>query len=121
MSKSVYSLLIGIVAGFLLQSTSLANADENLFHKLMHKIEHRKSVIEFDETDIYLEQNFTDGDTEVILLAKTEEFGLRKLWIFSPRGELIYKFKSPDNGNNLESQEAYIFWFLLIFYLLMAA
>ena len=59
MSKSVYSLLIGIVAGFLLQSTSLANADENLFHKLIHKIEHRKNVIEFDETDIYLEQKIS--------------------------------------------------------------
>jgi hypothetical protein len=108
MPKSVNLLPIGIVAGFLLQSNSLVNADENLFHKLMHKIEHRNTVIEFDEVDIYLEQNFTDGDTEVVLVAKTEEFGLKKLWVFSPLGELIYNFKSPDNGSNLGGREVLV-------------
>jgi hypothetical protein len=108
MSKSVYILPIGIVTGFLLQSNSLANADENLSHKLMHKTEYRNNVIAFDEVDIYLEQNFTDGDTEVVLMAKTEEFGLEKLWVFSPLGELIYKFKSPDNGSNLGGREVLV-------------
>jgi hypothetical protein len=70
MPTSVNSLLSGIVAGLLMQFNSLAFAEGNLFHNLMHKIEHHHNVIEFDETAIYLEQNYTDGDTEVVLLTR---------------------------------------------------
>jgi hypothetical protein len=105
MPKSNDSLLIRIFTALLLLTTFPSHAGENLLNRLIHKIEHHKNVIEFEEVDIYLEQNYSDGDTEVILLAKTEEFGLKKLWIFSPRGELVYKFKSPNNGSNLGGRE----------------
>jgi hypothetical protein len=108
MPKSAHSLLIGTLAGFLLLPAYPINAGENLLNKLMHKIEQRKNVIEFDEVDIYLEQNYSDGDTEVVLVAQTKEFGLRKLWIFSPRGELVYKFTSPDNSRNLGGREVLV-------------
>jgi hypothetical protein len=108
MAKPVYTTLISILAGFLLLSPSQGNAGENLLHKMMKGMEHRYNVIEFEETKIYLEQNFTDGDTEVVLMAKTEELGLGKLWVFSPHGDLIYKFKSPNNGKNLGGREVLI-------------
>ncbi len=108
MPRFFYSILLGIVSVFLLQSASLAKDDDSLLRKLMQRIQHHDNVIEFDETEIYLEQNFTDGDTEVVLVAQTEEIGLRKLWVFSPHGKVIYRFTSPDNGSNLGGREVLI-------------
>lgn len=108
MPKMILILLAGLVAGLPLPSTALADDDARLLHRLLQKIRHHDRVVEFDETEIYLEQNFTDGNTEVVLVAQTEEFGLKKLWIFSPRGDLIYQFKSPANGSNIGGREVLV-------------
>lgn len=41
-------------------------------------------IQEFDDAIIYLEQNFTDQDTEVVVLAKGQDEGLRTLKIHDP-------------------------------------
>ena len=40
---------------------------------MMDKLEHKKNLLEFDDAEIIFEQNFTDGDVEVVIFAKLEE------------------------------------------------
>ena len=44
---------------------------------------------EFEELFIILEQNFTDQNSEIVILAKGEEEGLRRLHVFGPDGKRI--------------------------------
>jgi hypothetical protein len=47
---------------------------------------------EFEELVMTLEQNATDGDTEVVFFAKTETDGLRRLLILGPGGRRVAGF-----------------------------
>jgi hypothetical protein len=53
---------------------------------------------EFEELDMTLEQNATDGDTEVVFFAKTETDGLHKLRILSPAGRRVASFDGDKRG-----------------------
>lgn len=52
----------------------------------------------FEELHMTLEQNATDGDTEVVFFAKTETDGLRKLQINAPSGRRVAKFGGDKRG-----------------------
>jgi len=47
---------------------------------------------EFEELFMSLEQNATDGDTEVVFFAKTVTDGLQKLQVTAPNGRQVAKF-----------------------------
>jgi hypothetical protein len=51
----------------------------------------------FESLALALEQNATDGDSEVALLAKTEEEGLRRLTLTNPRGRTL-RFQASAKG-----------------------
>lgn len=53
---------------------------------------------EFEELHMTLEQNATDGDTEVVFFAKTETDGLRRLQITAPNGRSVAKFTGDKRG-----------------------
>ena len=53
---------------------------------------------EFEEIWMTLERNATDGDTEVVLFAKTETDGLDRLVIRAPDGRRVAQFKGDDDG-----------------------
>jgi hypothetical protein len=53
---------------------------------------------EFEELHMTLEQNATDGDTEVVFFAKTETDGLRRLQILSPAGRRVASFDGDKRG-----------------------
>ena len=48
-----------------------------------------KDCLEFEELALTLEQNATDGDTEVVLFAKGGDEGLRRLTITAPDGRKL--------------------------------
>ena len=56
---------------------------------------------EFEELDMTLEQNATDGDTEVVFFAKTETDGLRRLQIIAPTGRRVASFEGDKRGIGL--------------------
>ena len=58
----------------------------------------QKTCEEFEELLMTLEQNATDGDTEVVFLAKTEEEGLRRLSITAPNGRRVARFKGDKRS-----------------------
>jgi hypothetical protein len=69
-----------------------------------------KPCIGFSELRMTLEQNATDGDTEVVLFAKGQDDGLERLVITAPNGRRVAKFDGDGRGIgirefNLESAE----------------
>ncbi|MFD0738481.1 hypothetical protein ACFQZQ_04165 [Lysobacter koreensis] len=57
---------------------------------------------EFSELDMRLEQNATDGDSEVVLFAKGQDEGLRNLVVLAPnRREVIANILGNRNGVGL--------------------
>jgi len=56
---------------------------------------------EFEELHMTLEQNATDGDTEVVFFAKTETDGLRRLQILAPTGRRVAGFDGDKRGIGL--------------------
>ncbi len=48
--------------------------------------------LEFTDLRMTLEQNATDGDTEVVLFAKGQDHGLKKLRIVCPDGRIVAEF-----------------------------
>ena len=56
---------------------------------------------EFEELHMTLEQNATDGDTEVVFFAKTETDGLRRLQIVGPNGRRVAGFDGDKRGIGL--------------------
>ncbi|MGH8719603.1 MAG: fibronectin type III domain-containing protein [Burkholderiales bacterium] len=66
--------------------------------------------LEFSELSMTLEQNATDGDTEVVLFAKGQDEGLKRLVIKAPDGRRVANVKGDPHGIgirefNLESAE----------------
>ena len=113
LQKSLVKILL-VVFVFASGSASLqaSNDDDNenengFFEKLMDKLEHKKNVFAFDDAEIVFEQNATDGDAEVVIVAKLEErdAGMQRFWLFGPNGNVIYKFSAPKNSNNLGGRE----------------
>ncbi len=60
--------------------------------------EDQDTVYDFSELRVVLEQNATDGDSEVVLFAKGQDDGLNKLTVLSPYGEVVAKFKGDKEG-----------------------
>jgi len=61
----------------------------------------REPCQSFEEIWMTLEQNATDGDTEVVLFAKTETDGLQRLTITAPDGRRVAQFKGDEDGVGL--------------------
>jgi hypothetical protein len=99
-----------ILSGFIFQSQAIAEGSDKKesSKKILQTIQRQASLQAFSEAEIFLEQNATDQDTEVVLLAKGGDVGLRRLWIFSPTRQLIYRFVSPGTGNNIGGREIVI-------------
>jgi len=90
-----------------LQASNDDDKEDRSFQKMMKKLEHKKNVLEFDDAEIIFEQNATDGDVEVVIVAKLEESdaGMQRFWLYAPNGKVIYEFKSPKNNNNIGGRE----------------
>ncbi len=58
----------------------------------------KRSCIEFSELRMTLEQNATDGDTEVVLFAQGGDVGLDRLEITAPDGRRVAKFDGDGRG-----------------------
>jgi hypothetical protein len=56
---------------------------------------------EFEELQMTLERNATDGDTEVVFFAKTETDGLRRLAVVAPSGRRVASFDGDKRGIGL--------------------
>ena len=50
----------------------------------------------FETAEIYFEQNYTDGDAEVVIKAKAGDEGMLNLIVESPDGRIVIDFKAPD-------------------------
>jgi len=59
----------------------------------------------FSIANIFLEQNFTDGDVEVVIFAKGGDEGFREFKLIAPNGKVVYKFKAPKNNMNIGARE----------------
>src|SRR5688572_19730677 len=81
-SKSV----IRTAAGILATSVALAAAAG----------EKNREASEFDELSIIVEQNATDGDTEVVISGVAGDDGLRLLNVHAPGGRRILSLVAPD-------------------------
>ena len=55
-----------------------------------------KPPTEFEEAALYVEQNATDGDTEVVISGTAGDEGLRRLFIKSPARELMTTLLADD-------------------------
>jgi hypothetical protein len=62
------------------------------------RIQREAPCLEFSELRMTLEQNATDGDTEVVLFAKGQDNGLDRLVIISPQGREVAAFKGDRGG-----------------------
>jgi hypothetical protein len=58
----------------------------------------KRSCIDFSELRMTLEQNATDGDTEVVLFAQGGDVGLDRLEITAPNGRRVAKFDGDGRG-----------------------
>jgi hypothetical protein len=58
----------------------------------------RAPCLEFSELFLTLEQNATDGDTEVVIFAKGQDAGLKRLVITGPDGKHVGVFNSNGKG-----------------------
>jgi hypothetical protein len=52
----------------------------------------------FSELTLTLEQNATDGDTEVVIFAQGQDDGLKRLVVEAPNGRDIARFKADRRG-----------------------
>jgi hypothetical protein len=64
-----------------------------------------KNATEFSIAEIFLEQNFTDRDTEVVIFAKGEDDGFKKFSLIAPDGRIVYRFRAPNQGDNIGGRE----------------
>lgn len=60
--------------------------------------QHDRTCQEFSELRMILEQNATDEDTEVVLFAKGQDDGLRRLRVVAPNGRKVVTFKNDGRG-----------------------
>jgi hypothetical protein len=58
----------------------------------------RKTCLEFSELSMTLERNATDGDTEVVIFAKGQDAGLKRLVIAGPNGNHVAAFTGSGKG-----------------------
>ena len=109
--------LLLVILIFTISSVLLRASDDNdndnsheLFEKVTDKLEHKKNVLEFDDAEIIFEQNFTDGDVEVVIFAKLEEVGagMQRFWLLGPNGKVVYKFSAPENNGKIGGREIVI-------------
>jgi hypothetical protein len=54
------------------------------------------SAESFETVEVYFEQNTTDGDAEVVFIAKAGDEGMTKLLVTAPNGRIVIDFTSPD-------------------------
>lgn len=99
MLKQHKFLTIALMLG--LAFTAVAQADDQPWKKITKQ----SNVTKFAKAEILLEQNFTDADTEVVIVAKGGATGLKYFWLLAPDGKLVYEFTSPNNGRNLGGRE----------------
>lgn len=81
--------------------TMAAQADDQPWKKIAKQ----PHVTKFTLAQILLEQNFTDAETEVVIIAKGGSTGLKHFWLLAPDGKLVYEFTSPNNGRNIGGRE----------------
>ena len=55
----------------------------------------------FAVASVYLEQNATDGDAEVVFTATGGKEGLAKLTVVAPGGRTVIDFSAPDASTSL--------------------
>ena len=77
--------LVRTTAGMLATAVAIAAAGEN-----------NRQPSEFEELGIIVEQNATDGDTEVVISGVAGDDGLRLLQIQAPGGRKILSLVAPD-------------------------
>lgn len=107
MLKNTMFVLLATM-GLFAQLPASADDDEDQLGKLQHKLQSQTRVSEFAIAQIFLEQNFTDGDLETVIVAKGRDAGLKRFWLFAPDRKLVYEFKSPNNGRNIGGREILI-------------
>ncbi len=60
----------------------------------------KKSPYEhFETAKVYFEQNYTDGDAEVVFKAKAGDEGMTKLMVVDPNGRTVINFESPGDAS----------------------
>lgn len=82
-----FGQLVGVLALAICVSPSVLFADNG-----QAQSGQGKSCLEFSELRMTLEQNATDGDTEVVLFAKGQDDGLKRLVVHAPSGRRVGKF-----------------------------
>lgn len=100
MLKQTSFVAIVLGASVMFPQAASWSSDDNDFKSMP-----KKGVLAFTKAKIFVEQNFSDGDTEVVLEAKGGDIGLRKLWILAPDGKVVYQFKAPADGRNIGGRE----------------
>lgn len=60
-----------------------------------------KTCLEFEELSLTLEQNATDGDSEVVLFAQGGDEGLRRLTVTAPDGRKVARIDGDRRGIGL--------------------
>src|SRR5688572_6758342 len=58
----------------------------------------RTDCLEFSELTLTLERNATDGDTEVVIFAKGQDAGLKRLIVIAPNGRTVAAFHGSQQG-----------------------
>ncbi|MBI3896988.1 MAG: fibronectin type III domain-containing protein [Gammaproteobacteria bacterium] len=99
---------LALLSSIVIQAPAWATDDVELFGSLLHQLYHQDQVAQLSIAEIFLEQNSTDGDTEVVVTATGGDEGLKRFWLFAPDGKLVYEFKSPKNGRNIGGREIII-------------
>ena len=61
----------------------------------------RHNCLEFSELALTLERNATDGDTEVVIFAKGQDVGLKRLTVIAPDGRTVAAFHGSHRGVGL--------------------
>ena len=94
------TLLLLVTMSLVTLAPARAEDDDSRLERFQHSLRAQKQIFEFSIAKIILEQNFTDGDMETVIVAKGGDAGLKRFWLFAPDGKLVYEFKSPNNGRN---------------------
>jgi hypothetical protein len=84
----------GLVAGF----AALAFAIASQPVKADGTGRSRTNCLEFSELALTLERNATDGDTEVVIFAKGQDAGLKRLIVIAPNGRTVAAFHGSQQG-----------------------
>lgn len=92
------TLLLLVTMGLVTLTPARAEDDDSRLERFQQRLQAQKQIFEFSIAKIILEQNFTDGDMETVIVAKGGDAGLKRFWLFAPDGKLVYDFKSPSNG-----------------------